>query len=400
MAEPIPLNAWRARLQIGSKGEKKTLYNLMMYLRNLPGLGSAIRYNELSGMVEWKSRPIRDADYIDMQIMVEQAGFQPNKTDIPAAVARLAFDHAYHPVRDYIDGLEWDGVNRLDRFLPILFGAEDTPYVRAVGARWMIGAVARVYEPGCKMDTMLVLEGKQGLRKSSALRALFGAPFFTEMVTVLRDHKGFVEQILGKWVVEFAELASLKGADIELAKGVIAMQVDKIRPSYGRNTVDYPRRCVLAASVNPKSGQGYLKDTTGNRRFWPVSCTAIDIEKLTRKRDQLWAEAVKRYQDGEQWWLTAEEDALAAIECDARMQTDAWEEVVERELVTNFTYTSTQILTDIIKMPIERHDQRAKDRIATVMKSLGWEQPKSPVKIRQADGSRKSTRVWRFGGEA
>jgi putative DNA primase/helicase len=393
-AEAIPLNAWRGRLQIGSKGEKKTLYNLMMYLQNLPGLGNTIRYNELAGVVEWRGDPLRDADYVDIQMMVEKAGFQPNKTDIPAAVARLAFDHAYHPVREYLNNLKWDGINRLDRFLPILFGTPDSPYERAVGARWMIGAVARVFQPGCKMDTMLVLEGPQGLKKSTALRVLFGAQFFTEMVNELRDHKRFVEQIAGKWVVEFAELSALRKADVELVKAIITMQVDKTRPSYGRHTVEYPRQCVLAASVNPKAGQGYLTDSTGNRRFWPVSCTSIDLAKIERKRDLLWAEAVQRYRDGEQWWLTDEESGLAVREQDQRMQGDAWEDTIANALFGHLTYTSAQILSDIIKMPIERHDQRAKDRVAAIMADLGWTQAYG--KERQTDGTRKSIRLWRL----
>lgn len=393
-AEAIPLNAWRGRLQIGAKGERKTLHNLMMYLQNLPGLGSSVRYNELAGVVEWRGQPLRDADYVDIQIMVEQAGFQPNKADIPAAVARLAFDHSYHPVRDYLNGLKWDGVGRLDRFLNILFGTPDTAYERAVGARWMIGAVARIYEPGCKMDTMLVLEGAQGLKKSSALRGLFGASFFTEMVNELRDHKRFVEQIAGKWVVEFAELSALRKADVEMVKAIITMQVDKTRPSYGRHTVEYPRQCVLAASVNPKAGQGYLTDSTGNRRFWPVSCKSIDLPKIERKRDQLWAEAVERFRNGEQWWLTDEEAKLAVREQDLRMQSDAWEDAVANYLTPGFAYTSSQLLNEAIKMPIERHDQRAKDRVAAIMSDLGWVQAWS--KERTSDGQRKSARIWRL----
>ncbi|WP_375272066.1 VapE domain-containing protein [Sphingomonas sp.] len=393
-AEAIQLNAWRGRLQVGAKGERKTLYNLMLYLQNLPGLGATIRFNELAGIVEWKGEPLRDADYVDIQILVEKAGFQPNKTDIPAAVARLAFDHAYHPVRQYLDNLKWDGINRLDRFLPILFGTRDTAYERAIGARWMIGAVARVYQPGCKMDTMLVLEGPQGLKKSTALRTLFGAQFFTEMVNELRDHKRFVEQIAGKWVVEFAELSALRKADVEMVKAIITMQIDKTRPSYGRHTVEYPRQCVLAASVNPKAGQGYLTDRTGNRRFWPVACTAIDLAKIERKRDLLWAEALVRYRDGEQWWLTDEENALAVGEQDARMQRDAWEETIAAHLTPGFTYTSTQLLVEAIKMPLDRLDQRAKERIAEIMTDLGWDQAWG--KERQADGSRKSARVWRL----
>jgi predicted P-loop ATPase len=394
MGEPIPLNAWRGQLQIGSKGEKKTLYNLMQYMRNLPQLGKQIRHNELTGQVEWCGEPLCDADYVDIQTMIEQAGFQPSKTDIPAAVARTALFNKYHPVREYLDALKWDGTKRLDRFLHILFGADDTAYERAVGSRWMIGAVARVYQPGCKMDTMLVLEGPQGLKKSTALRTLFGAPYFTEMVNELRDHKRFVEQIAGKWVVEFAELSALRKADVELVKAIITMQVDKTRPSYGRHTVEYLRQCVLAASVNPKAGQGYLTDSTGNRRFWPVACTAIDLPRLERKRDQLWAEAVSRFREGEQWWLTEEESKLAAREQDTRMQGDVWEDTIAQFLTPGFAYTSSQILTEAVKMPIERHDQRAKERVAAVMADLGWSQVVR--KVRGDDGERKSLRLWRL----
>jgi predicted P-loop ATPase len=387
------MNAWRGNLQVGSKGEKKTLYNLMQYMKNVPGLGKQIRHNELSGLVEWCGEPLCDTDYVDIQTMIEQAGFNPSSGAIPPAVARTALFNKYHPVREYLDALKWDGTKRLDRFLHILFGTADGPYERAVGAKWMIGAVARVYQPGCKMDTMLVLEGPQGLKKSTALRTLFGGQYFVEMVNELRDHKKFVEQIGGKWVVEFAELSAIKGADVELVKAVITMQVDKTRLSYGRHTVELPRQCVLAASVNPKAGQGYLRDSTGNRRFWPVSCSAIDLPRLERKRDQLWAEALTRYRDGEEWWLSDEETKLAVREQDQRMQGDAWEDTIANYLTPGFAYTSSQLLSDAIKMPIERHDQRAKDRVALIMADLGWVQ--TVGKERLPDGTRRSARLWR-----
>lgn len=395
-ADVVPLNAWRGRLQIGSKGEKKTLYNLMMYLRNLPTLGKAIRLNEMTGNTEWRGTPICDTDYVDIQIVIEQAGFQPNKNDIPTAVARLGIDNGYHPVRDYLDSLKWDGVTRLDRFLPILFGTPDTEYEQMIGPKWMIGAVARIYEPGCKMDNMLVLEGPQNLGKSTALRVLFGADNFTEMVNELRDHKRFVEQIQGKWVVEFAELSSIRRADVDLVKAIITMQTDKVRPSYGRHTVETPRQCVLAASVNPKSDTGYLSDPTGNRRYWPVTCTRIDMEKLTRKRDQLWAEAVERYRSKERWWLNEHDSVLAGAEQVERVSIDPWQDHVGETIIRGMSYTSVQILTNIIKIPLDRQDGFTKTRIATVMSGLGWVQ-KTP-KMRQDDGSRKTTRVWVYEG--
>lgn len=394
MSNVVDLNAWRHQIQMGSQGPKKNLTNLMVHLRNLPGLGKTIRLNEMTGQVEWHQQPITDTDYVDIQMIVEQAQFQPSKNDIPIAVARLAQDNKYHPVRDYLDSLKWDNVPRLDRFLHILFGTPDTEYERVIGSKFLIGAVARVYEPGCKMDNMLVLEGPQNLGKSSALAALFGRQYFTEMVNELRDHKRFMEQIAGKWVVEFAELSAIRRADVELVKAVISMQIDRARLSYGRNPVELPRQCVLAASVNPKNDSGYLTDSTGNRRFWPVRCTKIDMAKLVRKRDQLWAEAVVRYRSGEQWWLEADQTSIAADEQADRMAVDPWADFLEDKLTRGFRYTSVQILTEMMKVPIDRIDGFMKTRLADVMTSLGWKQ--HVAKTRDADGKRISIREWRW----
>ena len=394
MANVIDLNAWRHNLQMGDRGPKKNMSNLIVHLRNLPGLGKTIKLNEMTGDVEWHGDPITDTDYVDIQMIVEQAQFQPSKNDIPIAVARVAQDNKYHPVRDYLDSLKWDGTPRLDRFLHILFGTPDTEYERVIGSKWMIGAVARVYEPGCKMDNMLVLEGPQNLGKSTALAALFGRQFFTEMVNELRDHKRFMEQIAGKWVVEFAELSAIRRADVELVKAVISMQVDRARLSYGRTPAERPRQCVLAASVNPKHDAGYLTDPTGNRRFWPVRCTRIDMPKLIRKRDQLWAEAVVRYRSKEQWWLDEAQIEIAGGEQMDRMAVDPWADFLESRLTIGFKYTSVEILTEMLKVPIDRIDGFMKNRLADVMVSLGWKQ--HPGKRRDDSGKRRSVREWRW----
>lgn len=393
-AQVHELNAWRHNLQMGDKGPKRNLTNLMVHLRNLPALGQKIRYNELTGITEWRGEPIEDTHYVDIQMIVEQANFQPNKSDIPISVDRVARDNSYHPVRDYLDGLVWDGVNRLDRFLYFLFGTPDTQYERTVGVKWMIGAVARVYEPGCKMDNMLVLEGPQNIGKSTALQALFGRPYFTEMVNELRDHKKFMEQIAGKWVVEFAELSAIRRADVELVKAIISMQVDRSRMSYGKNPLERPRQCVLAASVNPKHDSGYLTDPTGNRRFWPIRCTKIDMAKLVRKRDLLWAEALHRYKAGEKWWLDDDDALIAADEQSERMAVDLWADVLADTLVPGQRYTSAQILTTMIKVPVDRLDGFMKTRLADVMTSLGWKQ--HVAKHRSDDGKRVSVREWRI----
>lgn len=389
----VDLNAWRKNLQMGDRGPKKNMTNLMAHLRNLPGLGKSIRLNEMTGQVEWRGAVVTDIDYVDIQIIIEQAQYQPSKNDIPIAVARLAQDNSYHPVRDYLDALKWDQTPRLDRFLPILFGTPDTEYERTIGAKWMIGAVARVYQPGCKMDYMLVLEGPQDLGKSTALAELFGRQFFTEMVNELRDHKRFMEQIAGKWVVEFAELSAIRRADVELVKAVITMQIDRARLAYGHAAMEAPRQCVLAASVNPKQDHGYLTDSTGNKRFWPVKCTKIDIERLIRKRDQLWAEAVERYRSSEAWWLNAEENIAAGLQQAERLAVDPWADILAEKLLDYSRYTSVDVLTNLLKIQPEKIDGFMKTRIADVMTSLGWKQ--HYAKTATEDGKRRSYREWR-----
>ncbi|ALH80396.1 VapE domain-containing protein [Sphingopyxis macrogoltabida] len=150
------LGAWRHHLDMGEKGPKRTLSNLMVHLRWLPELGPNIRFNELTGVADWRGVQIEDAQLVDIQMIVEGANFQPRDGDLRKAVARLALNNTYHPIRDYLDGLKWDGTARLDAMLPSLFGTPSREYERTVGSKWMIGAVARVYEPGCKMDNMLV----------------------------------------------------------------------------------------------------------------------------------------------------------------------------------------------------------------------------------------------------
>lgn len=387
MPEDNVYSLWRAQLKLGENGPKKCLTNLMLYLRNLPGLGKALRWNEMASVAEWNGVPLRDEDYVDIRMAIEAAGYQPDKGDMEVAVRRAAMDHPYHPVQDYLDALQWDGKPRLDVWLPHIFGAPDTAYERAVGPKWMIGAVARAYEPGCKMDNMLVLEGPQSLGKSAAIRNLFGEKFFTEMTGDLRDAKRFVEQIMGKWVVEFAEIATIRKSDRELTKAVITTQVDRTMRNYARHATEHPRQCVLAGTINPSEDSGWLSDPTGNRRFWPVRCVKVDMEMLLTRRDQLWAEAVHRYRAGETWWLTAEQERdLAAPEQDERMVVDPWADHLARRLLDD-RYTSVEVLR-MLGVPVDRQTASDKIRVAGVMKHLGWKQVDTTI-----EG--KSARQWR-----
>lgn len=386
------LGAWRHHLDMGDKGPKRTLSNLMVHLRWLPELGSNIRFNELTGVADWRGVQIEDAQLVDIQMIVESANFQPRDGDLRKAVARLALNNAYHPIRDYLDGLKWDGKPRLDAMLPSLFGTPSTEYERTVGSKWMIGAVARVYEPGCKMDNMLVLEGPQGIGKSTGLATLFGQQYVGVMISDLKDHKKFMEQVAGKWVMEFAELAAVKKENMEHVKAIITLQDDESRMAYGQVRADRPRRCVLAATVNPRADMGYLSDPTGNRRFWPVACTKINMPGLTSHRDQLWAEATHRYRQREQWWLDEKQTLVAAAEQAERVAVDPWADILSERLVPGQRYTSVEIAAQFLLVTTDRIDQNVKKRISEVMTGLGWAQRVG----RNAD--RKSVRVWQMEG--
>jgi putative DNA primase/helicase len=231
-----------------------------------------------------------------------------------------------HPVRDYLGALAWDGVARIETWACRYLGAEDTAFNRNVGALWLISAVARIFRPGVKAD-MLVLEGPQGARKSTALKILAGENWFTDELPDLGS-KDAAMHMQGVWIIEIAELDAIGKAEVSRIKAFLTRTTDRFRPPYGRYTIEVPRQCVFAGTVNPDT---YLRDETGNnRRFWPVRCVTIDIDALARDRDQLWAEAVARFRADAIWWLdTPEVVAAASAEQDKRYQADVWGDLID-----------------------------------------------------------------------
>src|SRR6185312_14122467 len=228
------------------------------------------------------------------------------------------------PIRSYLESLRWDGIERLDSWLCTYLGVEDTTYAWAVGARWLISAVARIYRPGVKADCCLILEGPQGTRKSTALKTLAG-PYFTDELADLGS-KDSALQTRGVWIIELSELDTLSRSEVGRIKAFMSRTTDRFRPPYGKRLIESPRQCVFAGTVNHST---YLRDDTGARRFWPVVCGCIDIEQLARDRDQLWAEAKARFDQGSVWWLdTAALTAVAAQEQAHRFESDPWQELV------------------------------------------------------------------------
>lgn len=312
----------------------KLLANVIAAFRMHPHWAGAIAYDAFAERVV-KIKPERapwsDTDSARTAVwFAKTIGFEPSVSLVDTAVAVVAESNVVHPVRDWLTGLEWDGVKRCERLFTDYFGAPDTPYARAIGVRFLISAVARVMRPGCQVDCMPVLEGKQGIRKSTGLEALFGQEWFSDSVIDVGSKDSY-QSLRNKWALEFGELDSLKSREITRVKAFLSARVDSYRPSYGRSVKDFKRQLVFVGSTNEDE---YLVDRTGNRRFWPVACTRVDVERIHTDRHWLWAEAYTRFQDGEPWHLDSEELTDWATEEQAeRVASDAWEEIGRRWLL-------------------------------------------------------------------
>ncbi|MEF9604745.1 virulence-associated E family protein [Paracoccus sp. PXZ] len=274
-------------------------------------------------------RPWEDADDIRTAEWLQLRGLNVAPVVVSRAVGAVARELRIHPVRDWLDTLTWDGTPRIETWTSTYLGAEPTAFHHTVGALWLISAVARIYRPGVKADHMLILEGPQGARKSTAIKVLAGEAWFTDELPELGSKDAAIH-MQGVWIVEIAELDAIGRAEVSRIKAFLTRTTDRFRPPYGRYTVEVPRQCVFAGTVNPDT---YLRDETGNRRFWPLRCGTIDIAALARDRDQLWAEAVHRFREGAIWWINDPAIlAEAAAAQEARYQADAWDARIDRWL--------------------------------------------------------------------
>ncbi len=317
--------------------------------------------------------PLSDVDESRVLVWLQNAGIHCRIEAVRQALGIVCEENRFHPVRDYLDSLVWDDVPRLDRWLTYYLGVEPIAnYTEPVAARWMIGGIARIYQPGCLAKYCLVLEGEQDLKKSSALRVL-GDPWFTDDVAELGS-KDSAMQVGNAWIVELAELDSVRKAHISAIKAFISRTVDKFRPPYGRHVIEQQRQCILAGTVNPSTE--YLTDETGGVRFWPVACTSIDLDALRSDRDQLWAEAKHRYDLGEKWWLEDEMLPAARDQQDARFAADSWEDPIRHWLDANpmlDNTTTAEILKTVFEIPLANHDKPLQTRVGIILtRRLGW----------------------------
>jgi hypothetical protein len=390
--------------------------NVLLALEQEPDIMNAFAYDEMlqapmlmrplfANDPNFMPRPVTDADVCAVQNYLQWFGFRRlGKDTTHDAISKHARDHAYHPVRDYLDKLQWDGWPRLPTWLHDYFGVEDTPYATRIGEMFLISMVARIYEPGCRADHMIVLEGPQGILKSTACRVL-GDRWFSDNMPDIRAGKDASQHLRGKWLIEVAEMHAISKAEASQLKSFISRTVERYRPSYGRLEVIEPRQNIFIGTTNKDM---YLRDETGGRRFWPAVTTNIDVAALARDRDQLFAEAVTLYRKGVPWWPDKDfEREHIAPEQDARYEGDAWEEPI-RQYLDRLHEKKTTIMRVAIGAlefegerplmpkdnepqpvrgtPINRLGTADQRRIMAVLTRLGWHRGKR--------GGAKGERLW------
>jgi hypothetical protein len=337
-------------------------------IEGLPGFGPAVDDNAMNRL--WL---LIDAEF----------KFRPTLQFFQIVVADACQQDSYHPVLDYLNGLTWDGVGRLDDWLVRYCGVEDTPYARAVGALMLIAAVRRVRKPGAKHDEMLVLEGPEGLSKSTLLETLaVHEDWFSDSLPLNVDDKKMIEAASGKWIIEVSELQGMRKGDVGKIKAQLSRKRDRARLAYGRLPVEVDRQCVFFGTVNPMEAEGYLASLTGNRRFWPVEVTKIDLDAFKADRDQLWAEA------------SAREAAGASTNLDPSLWNDAAAQQAAREAPNPYLDDLAPHISnlegilfsqDVWKILGIGVDRRAPiyGKVGKAMRDLGW----SRVKRRRKPGA-------------
>lgn len=332
---------------------------------------SRIWFDEFHGRVfmddAGRNREWSDADDVNAAIWVQTACGMPRMSvdTMRKAVNVVAQRNKANECRQWVESLTHDGTPRLDHFLPEIMGSPDDDYSRRASRNFWVSLVARTMDPGCQVDNMLVLEGRQGIGKSSALR-IIGGDWYAEAHESLRE-KDFFLGLAGKLLVEITEMDAFSRADTSRVKQVVTCRVDRYRAPYEARAQDHKRHTVFCGTTNDDA---YLRDATGGRRFWPIRCGEIRLDLLQDQRDQLFAEAIALYRKGETWW---EMPAKATLEAqDERRQTDPWEESVLSYLALKTRVAVPEVLGNI-GLEVKNFDKQSQMRVADILRANGWQ---------------------------
>jgi predicted P-loop ATPase len=393
---------WRKDLQKaeGSDVALCNLFNAMIVMRHHDPLKQIVRFDEMMqttwlfgqipGTQEDRTipRPLRDNDVLSIQEEIQRAELRRlNKETARDAIALRSHEMRYNPLLDYLNGLTWDGKPRLETWTHVYLGVKNTPYSRAIGRMFLIAMVARAIDPGCKMDYMVVLEGPQGAGKSQACQILAGDWFSDSLPDVAHgDHVRLAMHLRGKWLVEIGELASISKAESSELKLFLSKREERYLPKYAHNEVIEPRRCVFIGTTNELM---YLKDPTGDRRYWPLTVGEIMLDLLRQDRDQLFAEAVKLFREGCPHYPDPTFEAEQIVpQQEARRDEDAWEGTIRKWLDGGLwedpygvtinrapivICTVFQIATEALNIPAGNISRAVQMRVSAIITGMGWE---------------------------
>lgn len=359
----------------------KSVVNIALMFERDENLQGLFAYNEFFSRIEYardaiwhnikKGKMLQDEDLVHVQYYLAfNKKFEITLDKIQNAITELSHRYRIHPVRDYLNSLDWDNIGRLDEWLIKGCGTEDNQYTREIGRKWLCAAVARIYRPAIKFDHVLVLEGKENIGKSSAL-AVLGGDWFCDGVDLSTRDKDIVDNMQGRWIIELAEMKGITAKDVEWIKSFISRQVDVERLSYRRFSQEFKRQSIFAGTSNK---MGYLLDETGNRRFWPVECLKIDIPWIKENRDQLFAEAIVKYNSGEKLYLENETYAQAKLEQVKRLSIDdVWEDETNTYVRCKNETTVRDVLINCLHFTPKDIQLRHTQMIGRILKKLGFE---------------------------
>lgn len=389
---------WHAQCHATNKQLIPNLHNCLLALRLDPFWQAKFRYDDMLRSVVFPALPIEDENIYLIHEWMQANGLKRMGLDtVREAVEIVAREHRFHPVKDWLTGLVWDGQPRLNGWLALLLGADGGDAHAKFGRWFLISMVARIFKPGCQVDHMLVLEGPQGILKSQACRALGGAYFSDALPDLTSDYVRVSMHLRGKWLIEVAELSAFSRAESTKLKSFLTQQAEDFTPKFGRRESHEPRQCVFIGTTNKDT---YLRDETGGRRFWPVKCGEIDLDNLLALRDQLFAEARVAFEAGEPWYPDPDfyAEHIRPLQ-EQRYLGDAWETLLEAwdfmdaerdsngrpVYVTNGAGTAEPMprvpvkgppyaLIDIARgaLHLDRLSKAEEMRLATVLESQGW----------------------------
>lgn len=371
---------------------RATLRNAVMILSRDDRWNGRIRYNEFSGEVELDREPLIDEMITGVSVWMDETyGMPASSRTVHEAANYVARDHSYHPIREYLLGLRWDGRERCRELLVGYFGAsaetrDQRLLLGTLSQRWMVSCIARVMKPGCKVDTVLVLHGPQGCGKSTIIRALAGDAWYSD-TDIDPQGKDAYGQVQGSWLYEVPEIEKWNSRrDQATIKAFLTSQVDRYRPPFKACIVRQPRQCIFVGTTN---SDRFLADPTGSRRYWPVTVAGVDVASIVHDRDQLWAEALHWFRERVPWHLTREEADVLVKSQDRYTEIDPWEDLVDGWLAEHYGLNGFRMgdLLTGIDVNAQGQTSRASNRVGKILRSRGYSMKRV---------GKKHVRLWRL----